>query len=210
MEDYLRLCRLGEEWIGLDHSIRESKEKFALPPNFEHRNGKLIYLSMGSLGSNIVELMSRLVKILSKCEHKIIVVRGKFQDQYELADNMWGDAFLPQLEILPLVDLVITHGGNNTFIETLYFAKPMIILPLFGDQHDNAQRAVETKIAFKFNPFNVEENELLSAIEKTLNDCEMIERIQNISKQMRESKTMDSIVQRIEKIAENPKIPPIM
>ncbi|RWS10744.1 glycosyl transferase-like protein, partial [Dinothrombium tinctorium] len=125
MEDYLRLCPLGDEWIGLDHSIRESDESFELPPNFKSENDKLIFLSLGSIASRLFQLMSRLVKILSKCKHKVIVVTGKFHDKYELANNMWGQPFLPQLEVLPLVDLVITHGGNNTFIETLYFGKPM-------------------------------------------------------------------------------------
>ncbi|RWS05205.1 glycosyl transferase-like protein [Dinothrombium tinctorium] len=210
MEDFLRLCPLGEEWMGLDHSIRESVEKFNLPENFKRENERLIYLSMGSLVSIIAELMSHLTQILSKCKHKIIVVTGKSHQEYNLAENMWGEPFLPQLEILPLVDLVITHGGNNTFVETLYFGKPMIVLPVFGDQHDNAQRAVEAKIGFKFNPFSVTENELLNAIDDLLNDNEISERVRKISKHMRESNALNDVVERIEQIAKYPKIPTIM
>ncbi|RWS00658.1 UDP-glycosyltransferase 203B1-like protein, partial [Dinothrombium tinctorium] len=210
MEDYLRLCELGDEWFGLDQSIRESKESFKMPENFKTENEKLIYFSMGSFGSNVVELMSRLLKILAKCKHKIIVVTGNFKDKLELADNMWGDSFLPQLEILPLVDLVITHGGNNTFVETLYFGKPMIVMPLFADQHDNARRAVETKIGPAFNPFTVEESELLNAIDATLNDSETPKRIKIISEQIRESNAMDVLSQKLVQIARNPKFPTVM
>ena len=68
-------------------------------------------------GSIDVDLMKRIVNVLGKTKHKYIVSKGLRADEYELPDNCWGEAFLPQTKILSVVDLVITHGGNNTTTE---------------------------------------------------------------------------------------------
>jgi UDP:flavonoid glycosyltransferase YjiC (YdhE family) len=71
------------------------------------------------------------------------VSKGPLHAELDLPDNMRGAEFLPQTSILPLADLVITHGGNNTTTEAPHFGKPMVCLPLFWDQYDNAQRVAE-------------------------------------------------------------------
>ena len=87
--------------------------------------------------------MQRLVDVLAECPYRFIVSQGAAGAEFDLADNMGGAEFLPQTALLPLVDLVITHGGNNTKTECLHFGKPMVVLPLFWDQYDNAQRVDE-------------------------------------------------------------------
>src|SRR5258708_34802631 len=79
--------------------------------------------------------------------------KGPLHAEIELAPNMWGAEFLPQTKIIPLVDLVITHGGNNTTTEALHFGKPMVLLPLFWDQHDNAQRMAELGFGLRLDPY---------------------------------------------------------
>ena len=86
---------------------------------------------------------------------------------------MWGEASVPQIKVLPLVDLVITHGGNNTVTEAFYYGKPMIVLPIFADQYDNAQRIDETGFGIRLDTYNCTKQQLLNAIEKLLNDNEL-------------------------------------
>jgi UDP:flavonoid glycosyltransferase YjiC (YdhE family) len=81
---------------------------------------------------------------------------------------MWGAEFLPQTTLIPIVDLVITHGGNNTTTEAFHFGKPMIVLPLFWDQYDNAQRVDETGFGVRLATYAFEDAELTGAIERLL------------------------------------------
>ena len=117
--DYRRMEPLAPTWHRLDSTIRATDGAWSLPENLASRPGALIYLSLGSLGSADVELMQRLVDVLGRTEHRVIVSKGPLADQIRLHDNMTGESFLPQPAILPLVDLVITHGGNNTVVESL-------------------------------------------------------------------------------------------
>ena len=97
---------------------------------------------------------------------------------------MWGQRSVPQIQVLPVVDLVITHGGNNTITETFYFGKPMIVFPLFSDQMDNAQRVQEKGFGLRIDPINCSKDELLIGIESLLSDKVLIEKLQNISRRI--------------------------
>ena len=151
-------------------SVRTTDVPFEVPEHLRDGEGALIYLSLGSLGSADVELMRRLVDVLSRTRHRFIVSKGPQAHLYELADNMWGEASVPQTNVIPLVDLVITHGGNNTTTESFHFGKPMIGLPLFWDQYDNAQRVEETGFGVRLDTYRFTEEELHGAIERLLGD----------------------------------------
>jgi UDP:flavonoid glycosyltransferase YjiC (YdhE family) len=79
---------------------------------------------------------------------------------------MVGAEFLPQTSILPHADVVVTHGGNNTVTESLHFGKPMVLLPLFWDQYDNAQRIHETGFGIRLDTYGHEPQELRDAVDR--------------------------------------------
>jgi UDP:flavonoid glycosyltransferase YjiC (YdhE family) len=128
----------------------------------------LVYLSSGSLGSADVDLMQGLVDTMASSGHRIIVSKGPQHDQITLHDNMAGAEFLSQASVLPHVDLVITHGGNNTVTESLFFGKPMVLLPLFWDQYDNAQRIHESGLGVRLDTYGHAPAAPLGAISRAL------------------------------------------
>jgi UDP:flavonoid glycosyltransferase YjiC (YdhE family) len=168
--DYTDRRPLDATWRRLDSSVRLTDAEVELPSLLTDRpaGSALIYLSLGSLGSADVDLMRRLVAVLAGTPHRFIVSKGPQHADYELAPNMWGAEFLPQTKLIPLVDLVITHGGNNTTTEAFHFGKPMIVLPLFWDQYDNAQRVDETGFGVRLPTYAFEDADLRGAIDRLL------------------------------------------
>ncbi|MFO1539947.1 MAG: nucleotide disphospho-sugar-binding domain-containing protein [Chloroflexota bacterium] len=173
--DYTAERPLDATWLRLESSVRRTDAPFTLPDVLADRpaGSALIYLSLGSLGSADVDLMRRLVAVLGESPHRFIVSMGPQHADYDLAPNMWGAEFLPQTSIIPQVDLVITHGGNNTTTEAMHFGKPMVLLPLFWDQYDNAQRVHEQGYGVRLSTYGFTDADLHGAIDRLLGDAEL-------------------------------------
>jgi MGT family glycosyltransferase len=165
--DYPRSRPLPPTWHNLQTSVRATDDPW-YPPERDGR--RLVYVSLGSLGSADVALMERIVEMLSRTENLYIVSTGPQHDRYELADNQVGQEFLPQTSVLPHVDAVITHGGNNTTTEAMWFGKPMLVMPIFWDQHDNAQRVHETGYGIRLPTYTCSAQALEEALGTLLRD----------------------------------------
>ncbi|XP_074601774.1 demethyllactenocin mycarosyltransferase-like [Brevipalpus obovatus] len=196
--DYREIGPVPSGWHRLDHMLRptDHKSPLGIDENFlqkKHQTDRIVYFALGSMGASDVGLMKRLVNILAKSKHRFIVSKGPFHDQFELPSNMIGAKYLNQLRILPSVDLAINHGGNNSFLETLYHGKPMILMPLFDDQHDNGRRVEEKCIGRCLYPYKVSEEELLNAVDTLLNDKSLQERVKKIGEKMRNTKSYEEL-----------------
>ena len=176
--DYERSRRLGPTWIRLGSCVRRAD---LVPGRVRGPGRAVLYLSLGSLGSADVRLMQKLIDTLGGTDHFVVVSMGPQHEELRLAPNMTGEEFLPQPAILPLVDVVITHGGNNTVTESLHFGKPMVVLPLFWDQYDNAQRMHELGLGRRLDTYGHDPAELLAAIESLLEDPLLPERLSGIA-----------------------------
>lgn len=186
--DYLDARPLDDSWIRMDSSVRETDEDYVVPVEVAERpdDSALIYLSLGSLGGADVELMRRLVDVLGATRHRYIVSKGPQADQITFPDNMVGAQMLPQTKVIPQVDLVISHGGNNTTTEALHFGKPLIVLPLFWDQYENAQRVDELGFGVRLDTYAFADAELTEAVDRLLADTDLRTRLDRMGAAIRE------------------------
>jgi MGT family glycosyltransferase len=172
--DYPRATALPGRWLELESCVREPERTW----DGHDDSRPLVYLSLGSLGAADVELMQGLIDTLAVCEDlRVVVSLGPQHELLSLPDHMEGAEYLPQTAILPQASVVITHGGNNTITECMHFGCPMVVLPLFWDQHDNAQRVAEQGYGIRLDTYGHEPGQLVFAVRRLLADRELRERM---------------------------------
>jgi MGT family glycosyltransferase len=200
--DYARERALPATWHNLEASVRATDAPFELPDELRAGDGPLLYLSLGSLGSADVELMRALVAELADGPYRVIVSKGPQHDRFELADTMAGAEFLPQTSVLPQVDLVVTHGGNNTVTESLFFGKPMVVLPLFWDQYDNAQRVHDTGFGVRLDTYRHTREQLTEAVDMLLADDALKQRLAAVSARLQAAPGTERAARLIEQLVD--------
>jgi len=161
-------------------------EKPYAVPAFRTNAGKpLLYVSFGSLGCGDVDLLKRLIDTLGRLPYRALVNVGSYKDQYSsVPGNVVLEPWFPQPSVIPQVDAVIHHGGNNSFTECLYFGKPAIIMPYVWDGHDNAARVQETGHGFHLDRYRWTEDELAGRLAQCVGDAALRARLARISAHM--------------------------
>jgi len=80
--------------------------------------------------------------------------------------------WIPQNDLLAdrRVRILISHGGFNSIIESVYHAKPLIIFPFISDQPANAAAAEHKGFAIRMDIGDFSSEALLCNVEKLLSD----------------------------------------
>ena len=161
---------------------------YEVPAFGANEDGPLLYISFGSLGAGDTDLLKRLIAMVGRSRFRALVNVGDYGAEYtDLPPNVVISNWFPQPSVIPQVDLVIHHGGNNSFTECLYFGKPAIIMSFVWDGHDNAMRVQETGHGLRSPRYDWTEAELLAKIETCLSDPAMKARLAATSAHMQAS-----------------------
>ncbi|WP_138380698.1 glycosyltransferase [Luteithermobacter gelatinilyticus] len=172
----------------LEGCVRQD-DPYEIPEFRANKDAPLLYISFGSLGAGDTALMKRVIRTIGKLAVRALVNVGEHIESYDqVPDNVHLASWYPQPSVIPQVDAVIHHGGNNSFTECLYFGKPAIIMSYCWDGHDNAMRIQETGHGLKLDRYNWAEEDLARAIERVLTDRDMHQKLHHSKTVMQAAK----------------------
>ncbi|MET9261181.1 glycosyltransferase [Amycolatopsis sp. NPDC004079] len=119
-----------------------------LPSGIEGRDRSrpLVYLTLGTTGASQAHLLTAALRGLAALDVDVLVATGPSVDVEALGEvpsNVRLEAWVPQSELLPHVDLVAHHGGSGTTLGAFAAGVPQLVLPQGADQFTNADAVVE-------------------------------------------------------------------
>ncbi|XP_066510341.1 UDP-glucuronosyltransferase-like isoform X3 [Hoplias malabaricus] len=143
----------------------------------------LVVFTLGSLVSSMPkEKAAIFFQAFSQIPQRVVWrYTGELPDH--VPDNVKLMKWLPQNDLLghPKTRAFITHGGTHGIYEGICHAVPMVILPLFGDQGDNAHRMANRGVGLVLDIHEITPESLSNTLHTIINDTSYKEKMVKLS-----------------------------
>ena len=123
----------------LGPSIYERKTAYL---DFVKKERPVIYISLGTVLKGTVSFFQDCISAFADENVDVIISAGQRFNTRKLknhSSNIHIYNSVPQIEVLKIADVFVTHGGMNSISEALVYGIPMIVIPFVSDQPVNAQ-----------------------------------------------------------------------
>ena len=177
---------------GLRRFRERDPQEQASPP----RNARpLVYLTFGTAAPQMgffPELYRAAIDALAAEPIELLVTVGRDRDPAELGEmpaNVRVERWLPQADVLRHASAIVCHGGTGTVRGALAAGVPLVIVPMFADQPDNAARVHAFGAGLA-----VELTDLAGAVRTVLTDERYAERAAAVAADIRALPPVDAAV----------------
>ncbi len=176
-----------EQFKFLGPSIYQRKSE-----EFDYVKGQnpVVYISLGTVVKGAVAFFQNCIEAFRNESVDVIISIGKSFDTKKLKNvskNIRIYNSVPQLEVLKISDLFITHGGMNSISESLVYGVPMVVIPFIADQPVNA-RCVEKLGVGKHLPYStINYNTLKEYVFSVMTDTGIKENIKGVQELIRKA-----------------------
>jgi UDP:flavonoid glycosyltransferase YjiC (YdhE family) len=170
----------------------------ATPPRAPH--DRSVYFTLGTF-DNIYELQARVLAGLSELEVNVVMTIGERGDPAAFGPQPGKiriERFIPQDEVLPLSDLVISHAGSGSLMGALAHGLPSLLLPMGADQPYNAERCAELGVGWTLDAVSVTSRQVREATEQLLDRVDFRQRAERFRAEINAMPDVTHAVRKIE------------
>jgi UDP:flavonoid glycosyltransferase YjiC (YdhE family) len=181
----------------------------SLPDWWQGSDAPLIYMTFGTvLGymSIAAETYQMALTAVERINARVLLTVGRRFDASALGPvpaNAHVEPWIDQARVLGNADLVMCHGGSGTALGALAAGVPLVMVPLFADQFENARRiaaagagrVVEAQIkAGAGRSIRAAAAEITGSIEDVLGDVTYGDRARAVAAEMTATPTVEEVL----------------
>ena len=152
------------------------------------RSRKSVYATLGTVfNSGSGDLFDRLLAGLAEVDADVLVTVGRDVDPAAFGpqpDHLHIKRFVPQADLLPAANVVVSHGGSGTLMATLAHGLPSVLLPLGADQPHNAARAEVLGLARTLEATTATPDAIRRSVDDALQDRVALRRTRRIAEEI--------------------------
>jgi MGT family glycosyltransferase len=181
--DYLVLAFTTEALVGPLHtfpshyvfvgpSIGARPREVSFPWNWLDPARQHVLVSLGTVSPSIGRrFYAAAVQAVTPLAERLQIIVVAPPDLVDSApEHVLVREFVPQLDLLPYLNAVISHGGHNTVCETLAHGVPLVVAPIRDDQPVIARQVTDAGAGLRVRFGRVGAAELRGAITGVLDD----------------------------------------
>lgn len=165
-------------------SEEEKMEQYTFPAK-----QPLVYISLGTIFNADNEFFEMCIKAFRSKPFNVLISAGNNKNVHisDLPSNIQMQSFVHQISVLKQASLFITHAGMNSVSESLYFAVPMVLIPMIQEQKINAARVAEVGAGTLLIRKGLTAEKLATAVEEVISKSKYRKATNYISKTLHDA-----------------------
>jgi MGT family glycosyltransferase len=170
----------------------------------------LVYVTFGSVAGSFPRALPAYGVALSAVADlpaRVLLTVGRDLDIDALPeppDNVHVERWVPQQDVLAHASAAVVHGGSGSTLGALAAGVPLVVVPLFADQPQNARRVAEVGAGLAVEP-NRDDipatiAPLRGAVETVLSEPSYRERAEALADELRAEPPVDDVLPLLERL----------
>lgn len=159
---------------------------------FDFKKGRkpVVYISLGTVIKGAVSFFQNCIEAFRNENVDVIISVGKKFDIRKLKNipsNIHIYNSVPQLEVLKMADVFVTHGGMNSVSEAFVYGVPMIVIPFMSDQPVNARCIEKLGVGKTLEYSNTSKNTISEVVQSIISDASIKENIMKVQELIKQA-----------------------